>query len=369
LEAGGVVVKIDLESREAGGRGMLAGVAAAGVRIGSGAFGADSKTGCAGAVTGRSRAEADSAGKDAGVAALEPDEPTGASPADVDRIGREAPGEGMGRRSVAGPPNGGEVRELAAGILLVGGRPGPGALAEPVAGTVGGMTRLPESATGVEGLPVEAVEETETDLAGVASPGSKSGVVRRAIRLLAGLTGPETVLGRESGASSVFGAAGEPEESADGSGEEATPPDGDRGDERAGSGGAETGGSGAVSALDGEAGGVAASASGAGFRISRLVGGRDEAAVVRNGGAWAVVTGSGTVSGLAGAGSAAGGSVSGVSGEGRRWSRPVGGRVEFAGGVGASVLGRADGPSVTRNCVVVRGLGFPGGTSSGMGQG
>lgn len=58
---------------------------------------------------------------------------------------------------------------------------------------------------------------------------------------------------------------------------------------------------------------------------------------------------------------------------GRRFSRPVGGReeVEVAGGVaGAWGLGRAEGPSVTRNCVgagaVGRGLGFSGFASSDM---
>ena len=319
--AAGVAVKIDLESRAAGGRGMLA---AAGVTVVGGstrAFAADSATDGAGGVAAR----AESARGDAGPA----EEPPGAAVS----VGRGVPDEGRGRRSVAGrspgPVDAGG-RASAAGILPVGGRAGLEAMDDPVVGMVGGMTRLPEFALGVDGLPIAADEgagvvEAEVGVfreAGAASPGSKSAVVRRVIRLLAGLTGPEIVLGRESGVSSGFGAVSDtfPEEGADGSGEGTVmirPDNGCEG-EGEGSGGVETGGSDAVSALAGEGNGVAGGASGAGFRISRLVGGREEAGVVRKGGACNGGAGNGVASGSAATGSAAGDSVAGVSEEGRR---------------------------------------------------
>jgi hypothetical protein len=252
---------------------------------------------------------------------------------------------------------------------------------------------------------------------GAVRPGSKSGVVRKLMRVLAGRTGPETVLDGTldvSGGATGFVAAGfgmEPEpgaasepafrtrppeggragagdeveesetggngavsarEAADGSLDEAggadsgvglktNPPVGGRAG--VGEGWVETGGRGAVSALEADSR-AEPEESGAGRRMSRLVGGRLEVEV-----AWVGGAGSGAVAGFV---PVEGGVdvAAGDSDAGRRFRRPVGGRVELSGGIGATVLGRAEGPSVTRNCVgaapVGRGVGFPGGTSLGM---
>jgi hypothetical protein len=245
--------------------------------------------------------------------------------------------------------SGGAAGFVAAGFGM---EPEPGPTSEPAfrtrppeGGRAGAGDEVEESETGGKGA-VSAREAADGSLD--EAGGVDSGVGLRANPPVAGRVGVDESGEDSAGADSDVGL-------------KTNPPVGGR--VGVGEGWAETGGRGAVSAFEADSR-ADPEESGDERRMSRLVGGRLEVEV-----AWVGGAGSGAVAGFV---PVEGGVdvAAGDSDAGRRFRRPVGGRVELSGGIGAIVLGRAEGPSVTRNCVGAapggRGVGFPGGTSLGM---